>query len=150
MYDIYMIENNDTLESIANKLNTTTSSLKNLNSINSDTDIRDGMLIVVPTRKESPYQYYTIKKGDTIINIAKNYNTDYELLLQLNGLEENDYIYPNQTIILPKSEYKLYITKENDTLEDVVLKLDVPQQDLIQKNNKIYLREGQIIFYPKT
>ena len=38
--------------------------------------------------------------------IAKEYNTDYNLLAMLNGMKVEDYIYPNTTILVPKKDIK--------------------------------------------
>ena len=48
------------------------------------------------------YEYYTIKRGDNLYQIAKNYNVNPSLLAALNGLDLNEFIYPNQVIMVPK------------------------------------------------
>ena len=35
------------------------------------------------------YEYYTIKRGDNLYQIAKNYNVNPSLLAALNGLDLN-------------------------------------------------------------
>ncbi len=60
----------------------------------------------------SYYDYYTIQKGDNLYEIAKKSNVNPKLLAIINGLNVNDYIYPNQIIMIPKSNYAYYITKE--------------------------------------
>ena len=62
------------------------------------------------------YEYYTIKRGDNLYQIAKNYNVNPSLLAALNGLDLNEFIYPNQVIMVPKKEFSYYITKDGDTL----------------------------------
>ena len=62
------------------------------------------------------FEYYVIKKGDTLYDIARRYNINPDLLASLNGLNNDDYIYPEQTILIPKSNYSYYITKKGDTL----------------------------------
>jgi hypothetical protein len=88
-----------------------------------------------------------VKKGDNLYEIAKNNGIDYNLLVQLNGLEKGDYIYPNQTIILPKDGLNIYMTKDNDTIEDVLTKLNITIDELMDENQKIYLREEQVILF---
>ena len=58
------------------------------------------------------YEYYTIKRGDNLYQIAKNYNVNPSLLAALNGLDLNEFIYPNQVIMVPKNEFSYYITKD--------------------------------------
>ncbi len=44
-------------------------------------------------------KFILLKKGDNLYNIARRYNTDYNLLALLNGINVDDYIYPNTTIL---------------------------------------------------
>ena len=150
MYEIYIIKENDTLESIADKYKTTPGILKQINGIQTLMDLRPNNEIIVPVLKQQPYQYYTVKKGDNLYEIARNNNIDYKMLLTLNGLDEGDYIYPNQTIILPKVGVQLYITKEDDTLDFVLNKLNLGIEELQRENENIYLRPDQILVYPEN
>ena len=143
MYDIYLILPGDTLNSIAQKYNTSTQIIRELNP-NSTFDI--GTNIVVP-KYTNYFDTYKIDKGDTLYEIARKYNTDYNLLALLNGLNVQDYIYPNNTILVPKKDIKYYITKENDTLNKVNKLLESNLNNLINQNNNIYLKEGQLIVY---
>lgn len=150
MYEIYIIKENDTLESVADKYKTTPGILKQINGIQTIMDLRPNNEIIVPILKQQPYQYYTVKKGDNLYEIARNNNIDYKMLLTLNGLDEGDYIYPNQTIILPKVGVQLYITKEDDTLDFVLNKLNLGIEELQRENENIYLRPDQILVYPEN
>ena len=105
------------------------------------------MQIVVPIHKVNHYQYYTVKKGDNLYEIAKNNGVDYTLLLQINGLDEGDYIYPNQTIMLPKKGINIYMTKNDDTLDYVIKKMGITLDELLKENENIYLRPEQILFF---
>jgi len=96
--------------------------------------------------KENTYfEYYTIKKGDTLYAISKRYNINPELLASLNGLNSADYIYPDQVILIPKSDYSYYVTKSGDTLESVANVFDISKRKLLEQNNVIYLLEGQLL-----
>lgn len=44
---------------------------------------------------------YTVKSGDTLIDIAKKYNTTYEKLANYNGIKDPDYIQVGQKIKIP-------------------------------------------------
>ena len=69
------------------------------------------------------------------------------LLLKLNGLDNNDYLYPNQTLILPKEGVSLYLTKNNDTINSIANDLGMSIMELVDNNDNIYLRENQIIVF---
>ena len=147
MYEIYKIKSGDTLESIADKFKTTPGILSQINGIQTIMDLSPNNEIIVPILKQQPYQYYTVKKGDNLYDIARDNNLDYNLLLSLNGLDEGDYIYPNQTIILPKDGIGIYLTKEDDTLDLVLNKLRIPIEELQRENENIYLRPEQILVF---
>ena len=143
MYDVYQIMVGDTIESIANRYNTTSEVIRNLNP-NSSFGV--GSSIVVPRINEY-FEMYNIVKGDNLYDIARRYNTDYNLLALLNGLNVNDYIYPNTMIMVPKRNVKYYITRDNDTINSVNRLLGSDMNKLLDENNNIYLKEGQLIVY---
>ena len=95
--------------------------------------------------KEGYFDYYSIKTGDSIYGISKKYNINPELLISLNGLNENDYIYPGQVLLIPKSNYSYYITKSGDTLKEVTNILNVSLDKMLKDNKTIYLLDGQLI-----
>lgn len=145
MYDIYTIMPGDTINSISSKFKTSPEIIKKLNGDN--ISLTPGMTIVIPKNRSNYLDYYVISKGDTLSNIAKMYNTDPNLLAELNGININDYIYPNQTIIVPKRGTKLYITAEGDTLNEIIKGLGADTNKLLEQNNKIYLQKEQLIVY---
>ena len=147
MYEIYVVKSGDTLEKIAITYNTDINELIRINGIIDLSNLEEGMQLMVPNNNSNPYRYYTVKKGETLKDISNFFNIDYNLLLQLNGLEIDDYVYPNQTIILPKEGVSLYLTKDNDTVNSILDELGMNVIELMENNNNIYLRENQIIVF---
>lgn len=147
MYEVYTVLNGDTIDKIANQYGIEKGELVQINGFSLNENLIPGMMIVVPVKRETQYEYYTVKKGDNIYDIALENDIDYNMLLQLNGLEMEDYIYPNQTIILPKKGLKIYLTKDDDTLTDVLNRLNITFDELRKENQKIYLRPDQIIIF---
>lgn len=145
MYDKYLIKTGENISSIAKKFNTTENIIMDLNNIPFPDMIRAGKEIIVPINKEKYFEYYTIKKGDTLYGIAREYNINPDLLALLNGLNSEDYIYPNQEILIPKSNYSYYVTKEGDTIDIVSKKFNQPSSVLLDNNETIYLLPGQLI-----
>lgn len=145
MYDKYLIKTGENISSIAKKFNTTENIIMDLNNIPFPDMIRAGKEIIVPINKEKYFEYYTIKKGDTLYGIAREYNINPDLLALLNGLNSEDYIYPNQEILIPKSNYSYYVTKEGDTIDIVSKKFNQSSSVLLDNNETIYLLPGQLI-----
>ena len=143
MYDIYIVRVGDTIDSIASMYGTTSEVIRR---INPNSSFGVGSSIVVP-RINQYFEMYNIEKGDSLYDIARRYNTDYNLLAMLNGINVNDYIYPNTMIMVPKRDVKYYITKDSDTINSVNNLLGSDINKLLNENNNIYLREGQLIVY---
>ena len=91
------------------------------------------------------FSYYQVNNGDTLYMIAKQNNIDASLLARLNGLNETDYIYPKQVLLIPRAGSILYFTAVGDTLDSVAKKFKISMNDLISKNQKIYLQPEQLI-----
>ena len=145
MYEKYTIQKGEDLRSIANKFNTLEETILDINNIPFKDMVREGMEIIVPKESEKYFEYYTIQKGDNIYKIARQYNINPELLSALNGLEQDDYIYPNQKILIPRSGYSYYITKEGDTLDIVSDRFNISKDRLLSHNEIIYLLPGQLL-----
>ena len=94
----YTIIKGDTLYGIANKFNTTVSELKQVNNLTNNT-LSIGQVLKIPTSSNNKITY-TVKKGDTLYNIAKTYNTTVSIIKDLNNLTSNT-LSIGQTLILP-------------------------------------------------
>ncbi len=145
MFDKYSLKNGENLESVAKRFNTNVETLKNINNIYFEDQLREGSDIIIPMNSEQYFNYYVIEKGDNLYEIARKYNINPELLASMNGLNMDDYIYPNQEILIPKSGYSYYITKEGDTLETVADIFKINKKELLENNPVIYLLAGQIM-----
>ena len=148
MYKIYQIEYGDTIEKIASKVGSTVEELNYINGLNGK-EIFAGDLIIVPnkTNGNDMFVKYQIKNGDTLYMIAKNYGINADTLSILNGLNKDDYIYPNQEIIVPRENVMIYVTKEGDTMDTVLNNFDTNLEELKKQNNNIYLKEDQLLVY---
>ena len=138
MYKIYQVLANESLDDIANKFNTTKEELLKLNGKISNLV---GSYLIVPNNN-GKYQTYIVKEGDNIYKIADEHNIEYETLLKINGLDPDDYIYPNQQILLPLR--KMYITSDGDTIGFILKKLDITA-DQIGNLDELKLKSDQTI-----
>jgi len=147
MFEIYKINDGDSIDSIANNYMVSPEYLFKLNGFNCDRNIKVGDRIVVPKLSSNYMDYYTIKEGISLDNFAKENKLDSKLVSNLNGLNVYDYLYPNQIVIIPKRDVNFYITKNNDTLGAISKLMKANLGDLITQNNNITLEEGQLIVY---
>ncbi len=145
MFEKYIIQDGDNLNIIANRFNTKKNVIKDINNIAFEDMLRAGMEIIVPKGSKKYFDYYTIKKGDTLYQIALQYNINPELLANMNGLNMSDYIYPGQEILIPKNGYSYYITMEGDTLDTVADKFRTDVAKVLNDNETIYLLAGQLL-----
>ena len=95
------------------------------------------------------FRKYTIQNGDTIYDIARQYDVRPSYLLRLNGLNESDIIYPGETIFVPREDVSFYITGNDDTLNDVIRNLKASASEIANQNSTIYLTNDQLIIYKK-
>lgn len=94
---------------------------------------------------------YTIKSGDTLSEIAKQYNTSVSYLAQINNISNPNIIYAGQTIKVPTTANTseiTYVVKAGDTLSGIAAKYGTTYQAIASKNgiadpNKIYV--GQVL-----
>ena len=93
------------------------------------------------------FDFYKVGSGDTLYKIAINNNINPTLLAQLNGLNESDYIYPEQVLLIPKAGCLLYFTAVGDTLGEVASGLKADMDDFLDQNKNIYLQPEQLIVY---
>jgi len=93
---VYIVQNGDTLKSIARQFGTTTAVLRQLNPTITNPDvIRVGQRIIVPI----PSNTYTVQRGDTLGEIAVRFDTTVSALLRLNPQITNpNLIFPGQVI----------------------------------------------------
>ena len=145
---VYIVERGDTIQSIANKFNIKVSDLIKENDLQNIYYLVPGLELIIPaTSDNSAFEYYIVKKGDNLYQISKKYNISAEMLANINGLEINEYIFPEQKILVPKEGVLVYITKEGDTLNLVSNELGIPRESILLYNDNIYLLPEQLIAY---
>jgi len=147
MFKIYRIMQGDTLESISRNLGINLDELKRINGIIGNPMLIPGTNLIVPNREETTYIRYTVKKGDTIYDIARRNNIDRRLLLLINGMEEDDYIYPNEQILIPREDVGLYLTEQDDTISSISENLSITPEEMLRLNDTIFLSPNQVIVY---
>ncbi|HIS92291.1 MAG TPA: LysM peptidoglycan-binding domain-containing protein [Candidatus Alectryocaccomicrobium excrementavium] len=99
----YTIQRGDTLSGIAGRYGTTVAELTRLNDISNPDRIIAGetLYIRVPASDPSPCcDTYTVKRGDTLSEIAQRFSTTVAELVRLNNIENPRLIYVGQVLDL--------------------------------------------------
>ena len=94
----YAIQSGDTLSEIAARYNTTVDELVELNGIDNPDLIYPGNEITVKagsSRDDDCDVAYQVRPGDTLSEIAARYNTTVGRLVEVNGIDNPDLIYPD-------------------------------------------------------
>lgn len=155
----YTVKSGDSLWSIAKKYNVSVDELKKANNLTSNV-LRINQVLFIPTKKEEEsgnYIVYTVKSGDTLYSIAKNYNIAVSDIIELNKLS-NNILNLGQRLLLPVEEkvietkYNTYVVKSGDTLYSVAKKYGISVTELKEINDLFNntLSIGQKLLVPAT
>lgn len=85
----------------------------------------------------------TVQRGNTLSQIAMEYNTSYEYLAKINNIANPNLIYTGQILRVPILEnaeindtsHKLYIVKRGNTLTQISLEYGVSIENIVRLNN---------------
>ncbi len=149
MYKTYVVQKGDTMEAIAKKFQIPVYELVINNGLENAYEIIPGMRLQIPINKRSAFQFYTIKPGDTLYSIARDNGISLEYILLLNGMNMNEYIYPNQQILIPKEKIGIYVTKPGETLQKLARQINHDPVEILGYNEQIFLLPDQLIAYKK-
>ena len=148
--ETYIVKEGDNIATIAKKYNISIVDLINQNNLENVYYLEPGLELIIPEEKAPlGFTHYTVKKGDNLYEIAKRYNISVKDLSELNGLEINEYIYPEQRLLVPEEGVQVYITKDGDTIQTIIDKLGTNREEIFVYNPKIYLLPEQLITYRK-
>jgi membrane-bound lytic murein transglycosylase D len=156
---VYSVVKSDNLYLIAKEFNTTVANLKEWNNLESENIAIGDKLVVIEKKPVSlelvKNKYHVVAKGEFIGQIARNYNTTINELLELNNLsstsvqagtklvvgKENSEVAVvkiTQTSKLPTSKNykaeKLYQVKKGDSLFSISKAFSVPIADIKKWN----------------
>ncbi|MBH0055627.1 LysM peptidoglycan-binding domain-containing protein [Pseudoalteromonas sp. SWXJZ94C] len=172
----YTVVRGDSLSVIAKKFTTSSSAIKSLNKLSSNT-IRVGQKLLVPltdgaiNSEHLPKQMrlaankstrtklsHTVKSGDTLWDISREYDVTMDDLAKWNKLRKNSVLRLNQKLTVYKSANKTqtaknrtdrtitYKVRRGDSLARIASKFNLTINDIIKWNNlagEKYLQPGQ-------
>ena len=139
--EIYIVKQGDTLENIASLYNVSVNDIIKANNLKMPFNLEVGTALNIPLGITNIFDYYTILKGDKKNNVTVN------ILSAINGLDPSEYIYPGQTILVPKQGVSVYITTMGDTIQNIARYFNTTVANLSYNNNNIYLLPDQLIVY---
>ncbi|MGP4953053.1 LysM peptidoglycan-binding domain-containing protein, partial [Psychrobacter sp. T6-1] len=184
----YVVQSGDTLIGTANRFDMSVTQLATYNNLSSRADLLIGQkLWLVPgkvkapastpaapsTRSSSsskiPTKSYTVKSGDGLIALARQFNIPTSTLANLNGLSTTDSLYVGQRLVVPASanvstnrsndttsnssvSTTNYTVKSGETLIGIANSLDVSASEIAAVNSsfdaRARLQRGQTIKVP--
>lgn len=86
--DTYIVKKGDSLYSIARTYNTSVDKLKEINNLTSNA-LAIGQVLKLPSSNASENVVYTVKKGDNLYSIAREYETTVDAIKKLNNITSN-------------------------------------------------------------
>lgn len=139
----YIVRPGDTLFKIASLYDTTVSELIEINNLKTNV-LSIGQQLLVPINEEDSSTgtiIYTVKSGDNLYSIAKNYNTSVDDIKTLNNLTSNLLsigqklrIPVNSTSISPEN-VETYVVQSGDTLYKIANYYNMSVKELMDLNN---------------
>ena len=149
--ETYIVQEGDNIVSIAKLFNVSIIDLIRENNLDNVYYLTPGTEIKIPVGATPiGFTYYIVKKGDSLYQIASQYGITAQQLAEINGLELNEYIYPNQRLIVPKEGVQVYITQNGDTVQTIIDKLGTNLDEIFIYNPNVYILPEQLIAYRKT
>ena len=144
----YIVKKGDSLYSIAKNYNTTVDELKRLNNLNNNV-LSIGQSLIIPNfnnNNNSSNNTYTVKSGDSLYSIARNFNTTVDELKRLNNLNSN-LLSIGQILIMPNYSNNTYTVKSGDSLYSIARNFNTTVDELKRLNNlnSNLLSIGQIL-----
>ncbi|WP_165000405.1 muramidase family protein [Anaerophilus nitritogenes] len=157
----YVVKPGDSLYAIAKKYNTTVEYLVFLNGLKNPNNLQVGEGLCVPMMPNISCptgSYYTIKYGDTLYKIAKEYNISVNEIIRLNPYLNPYHLMVGQVICIPKKTIscpsgKLYTIEDGDTFFKIATKFDISYELLKTSNPNLdvdHLVVGEQICIPKS
>lgn len=87
------------------------------------------------SKKKLTGKSYTVKKGDTLSEIAQKYGTTTGKLKKANGLQNTNQIYVGEKLKIRGKKTKTYTVKSGDTLSQIAVNHNTTTGKLKKKNN---------------
>jgi membrane-bound lytic murein transglycosylase D len=146
----HKVKGGETLSYLANQYGVSVSAIMEANHLTNKHRVIAGHHLLIPSKRsgESTAEritLYTVKRGDTVSDLAMKFKTSPQSIKKLNGLRNLHHIKPGQKLKIPAADREMastgsqgkwitYIVKRGDTLWDIARKFGVLVERLISWN----------------
>ena len=122
----HIVNQNDTVESIARQYGYVPEELKIANSI------VPGSKLIMGTRITLPARVHKVQKGQSLEMISEIYNLDLKDLIGFNNLMPGDELKLGERLLLP---FYVYRTEKEETIEQIANKFRRTKEEVLKINN---------------
>lgn len=98
----HRVQKGQNLTTIAQRYGTTVSALASLNNISNPRRLQPGQILKIPQATGSSPSVHRVQKGQTLIAIARQYNTTARAIASLNKIKNPRRLRPGQVLKIPK------------------------------------------------
>ena len=105
----YIVQEGDTLNSIAARFNTTAAAIAAHNGIDNINLIYVGQTLYIPENTTPTYTEYTVKSGDSLGRIAVSYGLTVAAAASYNSISSPYTIYAGQKLRIPTAGHKNWV-----------------------------------------
>jgi len=118
-------------------------------------DVRGAMMsdeiqIPEPEDKLVKYSVYEVKKGDTLSEIAEQFDLTLDTLISVNGFTSAKSLKPGQLLKIPNESGIIYVPAKAQTIEEIAEQYSVNVDRLIEANGLLseQIAAGRPLFLP--
>ncbi len=150
----YTVQSGDTLSEIASRYGTTVQEIVDINNIQNPDLIYPGEKLRILTNSTTQGNeeratgsiIYTVKRGNTLSQIAREYNVSVEHIVELNDIENPNLIYPGEKLRITESDVTelspvnndidvYYVVKPGDTLNSIARRFGITLNEILEYND---------------
>jgi membrane-bound lytic murein transglycosylase D len=137
----HIVKRGETLEGLAKTYGVSVSAIISTNNLSSAHLLKTGQHLLIPTTSDVALQNYTVKEGDTLMELAQRFQTNTMDIKKTNDLVNANYLQTGQKLNIPAEKGSLsgrwitYVVKRGDTLWDIAKAFGVLLEKLMLWND---------------
>ncbi len=150
--EIYIVKSGDTLSQIARDFGTTVQEIVNLNNIQNPNLIFPGERLIISNSTSNGFDNsnnsettdYIVKRGNTLSQIALEFGTSVQEIVDLNNIQNPNLIFPGENLkIISNTNFNLlgetnqinYTVRRGNTLSEIALRFNTTVGEIVRLNN---------------